>query len=344
MIEFVLRKEYFGGLLLFLKDRKIIRLNKNDFELVKNNILHNKPNSKFQSLNRGNTKIIEPDIHPNILSAPLSIGWGITRACNLKCKTCYAAVEMEGEELSLQECIKVIDILETYGIFHIVFGGGEPFCRKDFMKILEYTKKKGFIVDIDTNGTLLSIPTIEKLRKFGIDYLDISLDGASEKTNDLIRGEGSFKKIIKNIKILKKYNFYVRVGSVVTSININELESITSLLNDLKVNDQYFLKFKEIGRGVTNSFLDADWNKAIKIINTIRKKYEGKIEVKKEEKSCNSVFEYLCINPEGNIIPCPILDNKKYFCGNIKKDDIQEVWFFSTALKKLRKIPCNICG
>jgi len=111
MIEFVLRKEYFGGLLLSLRDRKIIKLNKNDFGLLRNDILHNKTNPKFQNSNIKNTKIIESKIPSNILSVPLSISWGITRTCNLKCKTCYAMNKAKEKELSFQECTKLIDML-----------------------------------------------------------------------------------------------------------------------------------------------------------------------------------------------------------------------------------------
>ncbi|GAH15601.1 unnamed protein product, partial [marine sediment metagenome] len=63
----------------------------------------------------------------NYLSAPLTILWDITYACNLRCKHCLVtADERLQDELTLKEVKDIIDQLVNMKVFNICFLGGEP--------------------------------------------------------------------------------------------------------------------------------------------------------------------------------------------------------------------------
>lgn len=92
------------------------------------------------------------------------------------------------------------------GVKEFYFTGGEPFINPDLLKILETTLKAG-PATVLTNGTLLDPQVIKELARArdGSIYsleLRVSLDGFSSETNDPIRGPGTFKRIMRGIRLL----------------------------------------------------------------------------------------------------------------------------------------------
>jgi MoaA/NifB/PqqE/SkfB family radical SAM enzyme len=128
--------------------------------------------------------------------------WEITTRCNLKCKHCL--IKKSKAELNTKECIQVIDNLFNLGCKKITFTGGEPLIKKDIMKIIEHSQKKGIENWIFTNGTLINKKNINQIKKF-ITYIGFSLEGF-ENENDILRGKGSFKQTLRAITLVKDKN------------------------------------------------------------------------------------------------------------------------------------------
>jgi uncharacterized radical SAM superfamily Fe-S cluster-containing enzyme len=133
---------------------------------------------------------------PQKLSAPFLVVWDYTNLCNLKCKHCYAnAGKFANDELTTEQKYEVVDQLDKAGVVAIAFSGGEPLMRKDLFEIASYTKEKGMYASIATNGTLISKGVAKKLKKIGIDYVEISLDHVNPVIHDRFRGvRGAWKK------------------------------------------------------------------------------------------------------------------------------------------------------
>ena len=75
---------------------------------------------------------------------PYSIGWAITNKCNLRCIHCNMdSGNKLGDELTKDECFKIIDELNSKKVQRICFFGGEPLIRKDFFDIANYAIEKG---------------------------------------------------------------------------------------------------------------------------------------------------------------------------------------------------------
>lgn len=124
----------------------------------------------------------------------------ITNRCNLSCPHCYMySGKANKNELTTEEILKLI-----YDYRHIANGscvtlsGGEPTCRTDFDKIVQYAAGLGLEVKILTNGTLMTPERISRLAKY-IYSAQISIDGYSEESNSLIRGKGSFNKSLLSV-------------------------------------------------------------------------------------------------------------------------------------------------
>lgn len=137
----------------------------------------------------------------------------LTNKCNLNCKWC--GVKKGKDILSYDKIVSVIDKNKPR---FVEFTGGEPLLRKDIFKLIDYCKSKGIYVCLNTNGTLIDDNISKKLN---CDIMRISIDGL-KKTNDKIRGKGSFKKSINGIKSLKKFNKKIIITTAIGKINKNE--------------------------------------------------------------------------------------------------------------------------
>jgi len=188
---------------------------------------------------------------PFVTGAPFLIVWDITYACNLKCKHCYAnAGKRLSDELTTKEAKHVIDKLDKVSVPILAFSGGEPLVRKDIFQLTKYAHDKGIYISIATNGTLITKEKAKKMKKAGVGFVQISLDGASPKTHDSFRGiNGVFDKTIKGIKNCVKENLWVNVATTATKHNYKEISKIIDLCEDLGVKWFMVYNFIPTGRG-----------------------------------------------------------------------------------------------
>lgn len=187
---------------------------------------------------------------------PSFIDWTITRKCNLKCEHCSqnSSPLVSEESISFEDAKKIIDKLYEFGVIHITFTGGEPMLVDDFLKILRYAYRLGFFIEIDTNGSILTPHMINSLKAMRDRvHFNISLDSHVPEVHDSFRGcPGLFNKIKEVIYHLRKNNISVRVSTVLTKRNINELESMCSFLRKLGIREWAVSHIHPIGRAQSN--------------------------------------------------------------------------------------------
>jgi len=183
------------------------------------------------------------DWQKGIKHAPFSLHLFPTNKCNLKCMTCSLRGKEPYEadkEVSKAQYVKLTNEAGKYGVQRIVItGGGEPLARYDTTKaITKVTKKHNMEGTLITNGTLFKEDLIKQLVEIGWDYVQISLDGPDSKTQDFLRGKGTFRTIMKNIKLfnhwkskLSKNLPEVELIPVVNSKNFDKLSELLILAN-----------------------------------------------------------------------------------------------------------------
>jgi radical SAM protein with 4Fe4S-binding SPASM domain len=183
--------------------------------------------------------------------APFLVVWNYTNACNLRCKHCYQHADKEtSDELTTEERFKIVDQLDENDVSAIAFSGGEPLMRRDFFEVASYAHDKGMYVSLATNGTLLTNEVLKKLKKVGVEYAEISLDGATKETHDAFRGiNGAFEKTVQGIKNAVKSDLFTCVAVTATKHNINEMPKIIKLGKELGVNRIIIFNFIPTGRG-----------------------------------------------------------------------------------------------
>jgi sulfatase maturation enzyme AslB (radical SAM superfamily) len=117
---------------------------------------------------------------PLSIYAPFLVVWDFTHNCNLNCKHCYSNSGATREtELTTEEALEVVDQLADAGVIALAFSGGEPLSRKDFFEVASHAAKRGLYVSVATNGTLLSKENVRRLKQAKINYVEVSIDGAT---------------------------------------------------------------------------------------------------------------------------------------------------------------------
>jgi radical SAM protein with 4Fe4S-binding SPASM domain len=195
---------------------------------------------------------------PFTSGAPFQVVWDVTNACNLQCKHCYSnSGKKHTDELTTNQAKKAIDIFDRAGVTVLAFSGGEPLVRPDIFHLTQYAHKKGLHVALATNGTLITPATAQKMKDAGIQFVQISLDGADAETHDAFRGiEGAFDKTIEGIKNSVAKKFFVEISTTVTRHNYTDIPAIIDLGEKLKAN--WFMAFNFVPTGRAKDVIETD--------------------------------------------------------------------------------------
>jgi 12,18-didecarboxysiroheme deacetylase len=192
--------------------------------------------------------------------------WNVTRRCNLKCVHCYAHAKNTSfdNELSTDQGKQLIDDLAEFGSPVMLFSGGEPLVRKDLPQLAAYAVEKGMRAVISTNGTLIKPETARNLKKIGLSYVGISLDGM-EEVNDRFRGvSGAFQSALEGIKNSQAAGIKVGLRFTINKFNVNEIPKIFQLLEEMDIPRVCFYHLVYAGRGseLVNEDLSHDGSRA----------------------------------------------------------------------------------
>jgi len=188
---------------------------------------------------------------PFIPISPFLVVWNYTNACNLRCIHCYQRADRPlPDELSTEEKKAVIDELSEAGVVSIAFSGGEPLMAKDFLEIARYATDRDIHVAVATNGTLITNEMARKLKESGVQYAEVSLDGATSQTHNSFRGTpDAFEKTIRGVENLLHENIFTCIAATATKHTLHEIPQIIELSKELGVKRVLVFNFIPTGRG-----------------------------------------------------------------------------------------------
>jgi Fe-coproporphyrin III synthase len=177
--------------------------------------------------------------------------WNVGQRCNLKCLHCYSQSQNRDYpgELSAAEGKKLIEDLAQFGSPVILFSGGEPLLRKDLLLLAQAATNLGMRAVISTNGTLITEKMARELKKIGLSYVGISLDGLKE-THDHFRGvKGAFSLALKGIRNCQEAGMKVGLRFTISRHNEKDVPGIFDLLEEENIPRVCFYHLVYAGRG-----------------------------------------------------------------------------------------------
>jgi MoaA/NifB/PqqE/SkfB family radical SAM enzyme len=121
---------------------------------------------------------------------------------------------------------------------------GDPFASlvyRHFMRTVPDNDTLRF--NLQTNGLLMKkmFGRLDKILT-RIDVLNISIDGATKQTYELLRRGGQFEKLLENLEFIKDYHeqFRIRFHMVVQKSNWHEMSKMLELADQFNAHEVIF--------------------------------------------------------------------------------------------------------
>ncbi len=243
---------------------------------------------------------------------------------------------------------------------YLHLGGGEAFLLPDILELARYAIRRGFTVNIPSNGYLIDQELARRIGRSGLHLINLSLDTLDEKKHDFLRGvEGVYQRVMDAIEYLDRYAPRTKKGicTVISEYNLEDIIPLTSWA--LKNKSLDWIDFMVIVQPNNTSFTQAwyrseefgflwpkDAQKAASVLEEIiRLKRQNPLKISNQvcqleafksyfrhpdcfvkKNPCN-MDQAVHVSAVGDIFICYQHDR----LGNIEHDDLAWLWYSSEA-------------
>jgi len=280
-----------------------------------------------------------------------NVPWAIlldpTSACNLKCTGCWASEYGNRLNLTLDEIDNIIQQGKELGVYMYIYTGGEPMVRKN--DLLEICRRHPDCVFLSfTNGTLIDESFAQEMLKVKNFVPAISIEG-DEKATDQRRGNGTYQKTLRAMRILKENKLPFGVSCCYTAFNAESISSeafIDSLIA-FGAKFAWFFHYMPVGNDAVLDLLPTPEQREM-MYERIRGYRSTKplftIDFQNDGEYVGGCIaagrNYLHINPNGDVEPCVFIH---YSDSNIRDksllDALKSPLFM--AYKERQPFNCN---
>jgi radical SAM protein with 4Fe4S-binding SPASM domain len=254
-----------------------------------------------------------------------------------------------GDHMKLEQFKKLLDTSPNIQTLNIT-GIGEALMNPFFLDMVEYAKKKGIYVWFSDNMTLMTEKTAQRLLDAGVDFIALSLDGATKETFEKIRVGARFEQVLENTRRLirlrdtqGKKNPLVGINCVVTKENYLEIEQMVRLAHEMKIDRLMFMTILVSNSNgefslysVSKADLDQVLDNAKKLAGELGVKVIAwpNSEVKMSKVTgCDYPWQNPYITYNGDVLPCCFIpqetngrNREENIMGNIMKEDLKTIW------------------
>lgn len=296
-------------------------------------------------------------------TAPYRMDLALTYRCNNNCAHCYNARPRQFPELTTDQWKRILDRLWDTAIPHIIFTGGEPTLRDDLPELIAYAEHKGQITGLNTNGRRLKDPVfLQSLVDAGLDHVQITLESHNPDIHDgMVKARGAWADTVGGIKNALASNLYVMTNTTLLTNNSPYLAETLEFLAELGVPTFglnaliYSGKGQTVGTGLSESSLPPLLEMARSHVSRTGQRmiwytptqycHFDPMQLELGVKGCTAALYNMCIEPDGNVIPC-----QSYYqpIGNMLKDPWDDIWNHDIclSLRGRKNLPtgCTDCA
>lgn len=289
---------------------------------------------------------------------PFTGGIELTPYCNLRCVHCYLQGSEKEKLLSTEEIKTIIDKLYNKGVLFLYMTGGEIFTRKDFLKIYTYAKKKGFLIELLTNLTLLDQKIVDTFNEYPPARISVSMYGKDEESYERVTGQkGMYSKFVNAVKLLRKNGLRLEIKFIALKENKDDFFAVEKFA---KENDADFSFTFEIfptlcgDKKVVNHMWDIDdiiefeknYEQTKKIWSVNMSDKNPYFDMKEGEAPlymCNIGKANFLIDYKGFINPCNKMRIEKYNLLECEFDDAWDEFKKFQEVKAPKSYKCAKC-
>lgn len=306
---------------------------------------------------------------------PLSGTFEVTPVCNMDCRMCYVRMSKQQQEAvrplrTVEEWLALGEEAKKHGLLYLLLTGGEPFSRPDFREILSGLHKMGFVISINSNGTMINEQVVEWLKETPPTRINITLYGASDATYErLCRNPKGFTQVTKAIHLLKEAGIVVKLNCSLTPYNADDLEEMIAFSKReqliIQATSYMFPPLRrdasKVGQNDRFTYEDAAYYSA-KIESLLNGEDDYLERMKTKDLSLPTDPGEDCMDTEGEGIRCRAgkcsfwvtWDGRLLPCGMLPGNDVEDVfeigfveaWKRASDFAAAIRLPakCKVCG
>jgi radical SAM protein with 4Fe4S-binding SPASM domain len=229
-----------------------------------------------------------------------------------------------------------IDYLEQNGFIQVYFEGGEPFHRRDFMRILAHTTPR-MMTFVRTNGTLVTEALAASLAKLRVGRMLVDIHGARARTHDALTGTpGSFEKACAAVRQLAAHGIKTDVLAILNRTNAAELQDLADLAHELGALRLGILRLYPLGRAKRAwRELSLSVEEQERAATSVRPPDGFEIMQSWHPRDRNCCWQAAAVNATGDSVGCMYLREYVNF-GNIRTTTLLDTWRDHPLYRKLR--------
>ncbi len=277
----------------------------------------------------GSLTCLKPEVIERRITTefPLVLNIEPTNSCNAKC--CYCpngeVIKNQGVNfLKINYFKKIIDQIKQHKLLMLNFHkDGEPLLHRNLPDMVAYAKEKNAaeVIHLNTNGIMINTKIGRGIIERGIDDITVSVDAASERTYQRLKGITGLSKLNESIE--KAINYRDKINSR-TKIRVKIMEFDDVCRDEI---DMFCKKWTGIADDVQVTGIH-NWSGAVDVIITDEKA--------EHRYPCALLWYMLAINSNGEVSVCNVDWDYSGVVGNIRSQSIKVIWN-SESIKSIRR-------
>ncbi|MBN2577368.1 MAG: PqqD family peptide modification chaperone [Pirellulales bacterium] len=310
------------------------------------------------------------------VSAPYKVDLALTYGCNNACGHCYNGLRRAADQRALQKTPRdggpggetkeslpittpatavagrcsahmnvsqwkrVLKKLARLGVPHVIFTGGEPTLFPGLCELIHQAGRRGLVSGLNTNGRRLANPDFTgKLRRAGLDHVQITLESCRAEVHNAMTGAESFAETVSGIRCALGAGLHAITNTTLTRRNADHALEIVAYLDRLGIQTFAVNGMICAGGGVGNDtaltpedlaaivppIRDAAQRRGMRFLWYTPTPYcrFSPLEFDLGPRRCNAGQYSMCIEPDGGVLPC---QSYPVAVGNILRDPWDALW------------------
>ncbi len=281
------------------------------------------------------------DLFSTPVNAPFKADLALTYGCNNACAHCYnEPSHLPMASLPKAQWFQVIKTLHEAGVPHLILTGGEATLHPDLLEIIRYADGLGHIVGMNSNGRRLAHrPFVDELVAAGLNHVQITLASSRPELHDAINGARCFHQTVQGIEHALASPLHTITNTTLMRRNMDHAEEIVEFLHALGIRTFAMNGMIYSGGGFANPDAIPEAQMPALLIRVRDRAEElgmrflwytpteycrmSPVELELGAKRCNAGEYSLCVEPNGDVLPC---QSFYVAAGNILRDPWQEIW------------------
>jgi len=281
------------------------------------------------------------DLYSTRAQAPYKADLAVHYACNNNCSHCYnepGRRTMPSVPLADWRCIlrKLFDI----GVPYVIFTGGEPTLHPDIVELISCADNLGQITGMNSNGRRLAdVDFAIRLQESGLDHIQITLNSHRPEVHNQIVGAEAYQETIRGLRNALAAGLHTITNTTLTQGNVHEALEMVDFLCGLGVSTFAMNGMIHSGCGVRHdgTVTESQLRPLLAKVKERAAEYGMRflwytpteycrlspIGLGLGPRTCNAGEYSICIEPNGDVLPC-----QSYYqsAGNILDDPWDEIW------------------